>query len=749
MANKLVYTSAPKGLIPGSCGFCTVAGTRGMTKTVVDALEGLAGYRRVYETTDALHRNPVAFSHLMVATPRGRLRVLARIAEARPDYSGRTNHIASFLQLEEAETPKRGPAYLFSQPGLFETQWPNAQPPIAYPSPVAIPMEEDTYPRPCDYWRVVADDPGWAGVLASTIETRRLAILVVRPTIDVLKLFQEAIALLPANQRWNATFATYYTNTLKNVDCLWRGVVVGSPEEAQARATSGALILDFTALPAIESFKTNPTIWRWVEIARQPVDRLALYFNQPAAAPSNSQTPPTSRRFVHVPPSSAKTTLAAVPPPTPGSATPPPARRTNVHVPRRRRRPDIWIARHRKLLTLLCWIGTLPWIYLTCFELGIIDAIPWRAKDEPVATVPVDEETQTPEDPPFDRDAYVQSVENSLQKPRELLKKYQESLAPLVSKKYDNLMIRIQILDEARGALGDRYSPLKSDYNGSFKTPYLKMKEEAENVEKAKKTLTENKKKLAERIQQVDTLLDDFNSVDLQVIDRTELDKKIQEINDAKVVANEIFADPDKLTSNGRLLSDLEGKIEGAAYSLTKNPVVVIGFERLTFEIPARVGMNSYCKSLDTLVGDIEATAPSSIDGEQFRTDLLEQIKKTVSDKSFMDKRVYALYSSKEELKNGFFIFLIDSEKYSTMLRLNGKIMKFACRFDGGVVDVTSPFVEKIEEYDEEYDLFGGDMLENVYVLVYETLVTGGKLHCDGVFKTHLPDEAISALVGE
>ncbi len=343
----------------------------------------------------------------------------------------------------------------------------------------------------------------------------------------------------------------------------------------------------------------------------------------------------------------------------------------------------------------------------------------------------------------------MQSVENSLQKPRELLKKYQESLAPLVSKKYDNLMIRIQILDEARGALGDRYSPLKSDYNGSFKAPYLKMKEEAENVEKAKKTLTENKKKLAERIQQVDTLLDDFNSVDLQAIDRTELDKKIQEINDAKVVANEIFADPDKLTSNGRLLSDLEGKIEGAAYSLTKNPVVVIGFECLTFEIPARVGMNSYCKSLDTLVGDIEATAPSSIDGEQFRTDLLEQIKKTVSDKSFMDKRVYALYSSKEELKNGFFIFLIDSEKYSTMLRLNGKIMKFVCRFDGGVVDVTSPIVKKIEEYDEEYDLFGGDMLENVYVLVYETLVTGGKLHCDGVFKTHLPDEAISALVGE
>ena len=119
MANKLVYTSAPKGLIPGSCGFCTVAGTRGMTKSVVDALEGLAGYRRVYETTDGARLNPVAFSHLIVDSPRGRLRVLARIADAQPDYSGRTNHIASFLQLGDAETPESGPAELFYKPGLF------------------------------------------------------------------------------------------------------------------------------------------------------------------------------------------------------------------------------------------------------------------------------------------------------------------------------------------------------------------------------------------------------------------------------------------------------------------------------------------------------------------------------------------------------------------------------------------------------------------------------------------------------
>lgn len=332
MANKLVYTSAPKGLMPGTFGFCTVAATRGMTKTVVDALEGLAGYRRVYETTDGASLNPVAFSHLLVDTPRGRLRVLARIADAQPDYSGRTNHLASFLQLEDAEKSESGPAELFNKPGLFETQWPNGQPPIAYPSPVAIPTVEDPRPISCECWRSVAGDPGWAGVLAATVETKRPAILVVHPTIDVLKLFQEAIALLPANQRWNATFATYYTNALKNVDCLWRGVVVDSPEEAQARANAGNLFLDFRALPSIESFQTNPTIGRWIEIAREPISKPAPTLETPLVPAPNPQTPPL-RVSVQVPPPCATVVPGTAQVSVPDPATPPFQKESTVAVP--------------------------------------------------------------------------------------------------------------------------------------------------------------------------------------------------------------------------------------------------------------------------------------------------------------------------------------------------------------------------------------------------------------------------------
>lgn len=836
MANKLVYTSAPKGLIPGSCGFCTVAGTRGMTKTVVDALEGLAGYRRVYETTDALHRNPVAFSHLMVATPRGRLRVLARIAEAQPDYSGRTNHIASFLQLEEAETPKRGPAYLFSQPGLFETQWPNAQPPIAYPAPIAIPMEEDTYPRPCEYWRVAVDDPGWAGVLASTIETRRLAILVVRPTIDVLKLFQEAIALLPANQRWNATFATYYTNTLKNVDCLWRGVVAGSPEEAQARATAGALILDFAALPSIETFKTNPTIWRWIEIARQPVDKLAPISKKPVAVASKSQTAP---RSVSVPPPSAKSAPGAVPSPATSPATPPPQRKTSVPPPptipnaknvpapqpyatssasgasgnssslpkriratgglqlppippnspdpiaaleqalakqtanvekergiiiqeiynrhKTARRIDAWMAKHRKLWTLISWLLMLPWIvYLLCVDQGIIDVVPWSAKDEPVATVPVEEEPEgelaatsssapvanpkkeSSSESPFDLGAFEAEINEDLKTPRENLQKYQGELASFWPE-HERLMTRCQVLKGvATGA--KRYRDFGD--NGALAS--------ATSIEKqlldVKSRLNGSEARLSGEISQAETFLEEFKKEDLQTITPDQLQNKREALFTCIKNVNDWKDDFDYVTKNGELLRALNRDIDSARDRIAGQSVNVFSLGSLKLELPQTIAMNRFCKSFDVLVDDLATTTSPAYDPEFFRKNLLEQITKGAGSRTSLDKRIFALYSSKEELKNGFYVCFIDTIKNGTMSCLEEKVMKFVCRFDGDGANGISPDVEMLDKY----VTLNGPETKSVFAFVLqEADDPRQKDDLLGVLEIHLPDEAVDALVGE
>ena len=45
MALELVYTSAERGLRPGTSGFCTVAMTRGLPPALVPRLEALGGYR--------------------------------------------------------------------------------------------------------------------------------------------------------------------------------------------------------------------------------------------------------------------------------------------------------------------------------------------------------------------------------------------------------------------------------------------------------------------------------------------------------------------------------------------------------------------------------------------------------------------------------------------------------------------------------------------------------------------------------
>ncbi len=255
MASQLVYTSSPKGLKPGSFGFCVVACTRGMNERTIASLETLAGYRRVFTDQSAASRNPTAYSHLLFETPGGVLRILSRVADAGLDYSGRTNKIASFFNVHPSELVAPGPAALFYQPGLFVTEWTTSDSPRYFDEETVLPTVVST-PRGCDEWRRVAGDPSWAGVLAATVFSRKPVTLVVRPDQDVLRLFLEAIELLPPSDRWNATFSTYFMKTAPGVTCQWKAVMQGSPEEFSLRGSPGALLLDLAApgaLPPINS----------------------------------------------------------------------------------------------------------------------------------------------------------------------------------------------------------------------------------------------------------------------------------------------------------------------------------------------------------------------------------------------------------------------------------------------------------------------------------------------------------------
>src|SRR5690242_6792687 len=104
MSQKLHYTSAPRGLKPGSRGFCTVASTANMSGPLAERLESLSGYRPIYPADHpAVALNPVVFSHLSIPLAGKVYSVVSRVGFAGLDYTERTNKYAHHVVLDPEE----------------------------------------------------------------------------------------------------------------------------------------------------------------------------------------------------------------------------------------------------------------------------------------------------------------------------------------------------------------------------------------------------------------------------------------------------------------------------------------------------------------------------------------------------------------------------------------------------------------------------------------------------------------------
>lgn len=229
MGLELVYTSARKGLKPGSVGFCTVAMSRRMSPTLAATLESLSGYRHLCTAENTSYTdNPVNFCHYLIPD-RGRVaRVIARIGAAPADYTGRTNKLAHFVVLDAAELPLAGPAWLLERPGLMLEAWGGE--PRWIEKATAIPAG-DSVSAPCAAWQRVTGDAGWAGDLLGRFCDRPESPVHVlcKPGTPVLALFAEAMALLPPEMRWRIAFSTYFAGLpAAGIKCHWRGLIAGS-----------------------------------------------------------------------------------------------------------------------------------------------------------------------------------------------------------------------------------------------------------------------------------------------------------------------------------------------------------------------------------------------------------------------------------------------------------------------------------------------------------------------------------------
>ena len=269
MRYELYYTSAPRGLKPGSSGFCTVAHTEGMPAALVARLEGLSSYRPPFApgSAQAAAADPVARAHWRIPVGGRTHSVLSRIAPAGLDHTRRPNVLAHHVVLDPGhQADGGGPAWLISRADVLQSEWsgePRLLPPPPPPPPPAqreaaasggggFPDAAGVGPAAeCPTWVAVAGDAGWAGVLAEAflLDPERPAYLTCGARSDPLPLLHEAARLLPPRTRWRLTFSTYFTGLPAGLACAWRCVVAGTPAAADAArqvGRHGGLMIDLS-----------------------------------------------------------------------------------------------------------------------------------------------------------------------------------------------------------------------------------------------------------------------------------------------------------------------------------------------------------------------------------------------------------------------------------------------------------------------------------------------------------------------
>jgi len=240
MIGRLVITSVPQGLGAGP-GYQPVLRSQGMRPAVAERLRLRSGYPHPYPFGDT--RNPEVFFHRIESIGGQRLHVLARIGDAGSDYSGRSNRLSDLLVVDDGPclAVPAGPASVAAAfPWLRHWQGPARE--VAEEQ--RLPGADDVIPVSCPAWATATGDPGWAGHLAAAFLERRECLLISRPGDDVLRLFGEAMRLLPPDVRWDVTFNTCELDPLP---ASWRAIR-SDIGRIPRRTPAGGLLIDLHAL---------------------------------------------------------------------------------------------------------------------------------------------------------------------------------------------------------------------------------------------------------------------------------------------------------------------------------------------------------------------------------------------------------------------------------------------------------------------------------------------------------------------
>jgi hypothetical protein len=234
MPQQLIYTSAPRGIVAGRSGHCTVARSALMREPVMLQLEKFSYYQHL-SLSGGLER-PIFVCRIMDI--RGtRFHVLSRIQDSGLDFTGRTNFIAHHLvftpeEIRQFPTP---PVILREWPGWVKlwTKEPQLLENENWADLTALAGKSNI---PAQTWqRVTTDAVNGYGLL----EARAGASFRVDNQTDetVLELIAESLELLEVRDTrrdfrtaaWNYTFTTSMQEQDNPADFRWRCIHSDNP----------------------------------------------------------------------------------------------------------------------------------------------------------------------------------------------------------------------------------------------------------------------------------------------------------------------------------------------------------------------------------------------------------------------------------------------------------------------------------------------------------------------------------------
>jgi hypothetical protein len=246
---QLIYTSAPRGLLSGQVGFCTVARSGDLREALAQRLEQISSYHylRVAEAATA-NRNPTVCAFRILDLRGSKYYVLTRIQPCGLDFTARTNHLAHHLVFQPGELAQLpSPAAILRNWDGWLSAW-QGEPRLIEDAALDCFGAAAKPFLPAQTWLRVAGDAGRAAGLLEG-ECARGCYLVCPPGSEqqVLDMFCETLQLLNLNGQyplrpWRHPFTTFLQAEDNAADFHWRACQEGTPAHQQAVQGSAPLV---------------------------------------------------------------------------------------------------------------------------------------------------------------------------------------------------------------------------------------------------------------------------------------------------------------------------------------------------------------------------------------------------------------------------------------------------------------------------------------------------------------------------